>query len=218
MVRRRIALILAALVPIALIAGLIFIVSTILPKAAPEVAPTSLPSKTAAPANSASATPTTLLVLPPTYTPTPTDTPEPTRTITPTKTAIPPSPTPTKTKTAVKLPCVDLTGSWTGLEWVVDGSSRLPTQYEFVFTQDVCSVTGKVTIFHQDQNDSKETADVSAEVISYAYYFTLKFVDVAKNIATYKTFILFALDQNNLYSGKDTGLTPGYIFRMRKNP
>ena len=220
MVRRQIALILAALVPIVLIAGIILVVFSILPKEAPAATPTGLPTATATPPSVISATPTLLLVLPPTYTPTPTDTPEPTRTPVPTATAVPPTPTgtlPSRTPTRPRFPCADLTGSWTGLEWVVDGSSRLPTQYEFVFTQDACNIGGTVTIYHQDQNDFKEAAKVSAKVISNAYYFTLTFYDVARNTFSYKDFILFVLDENNLYSGKDTSLTPGYIFRLRKN-
>jgi hypothetical protein len=220
MVRRRIALILAALVPVVLIIGLIIVKYTLFPQAQAAATPTSLPSLTATLNATRLITSTALLVLPPTYTPAPTDTSTPTRTLTPTKTAVPPTPTGTQTTptlTKVLLPCLDLTGSWTGLEWVVDGSSRLPVQYEFVFTQDGCKVSGKVTIYHQDQNDSKEVADVSADYVANAYYFTLKFVDVLKNTATYQYFTLFVLDQNNLYSGKDTSITPGYIFRLRKN-
>ncbi len=220
MVRRRIALVLAALVPIAIIAGLIFIVSSLLPKPAAAPTPTHAPSATPDPGQAGpTLSPTALLALPPTYTPAPTETNTPTRTTTPTRTAIPPTATgtrPTGTPTKVKLPCLDLTGSWTGLEWVVDGSSRLPAQYEFSFVQDKCRATGSVTVY-QDNNNSKEYFNVVGDYVANAYYFTLTYTDPQRSGTVYKNFILFVLDENNLYSGKDTSITPGYVFRLRKH-
>ncbi len=153
------------------------------------------------------------IVLPATYTPQPTITSVPTYTPTPTSTPIV---TPTLPGPTPVLPCINIAGDWIGFEWVPDGKTRLPVQYEFTFNQDQCNIDGLVTFIHQDQQNSRESYRFDGQYMYSAFYFSVAYVNSITRDVTYGYYRLYVLNQNELYSGKDTSFTPGSVLRLAR--
>ncbi len=194
-----------ALAAVALVAVLVWQWPVLFPPQAPPVptATVDVPKPTA----------TENLALPPTYTPLPTITGVPTRTATPTPTPLvsPTPPGPTEV-----LPCINIAGDWVGYEWVPDGKSRLAIQYEFTFSQDRCNINGMVTIIRQGQQNSVETDRFDGRYMYSAFYFSVTYVNSITKDVSYGYYRLYVLNQNELYSGKDTSFTPGYVLRLTR--
>ncbi len=149
-----------------------------------------------------------------TNTPLPGPTSIPTRTLTPTATPLvtPTSPGPTEV-----LPCINIAGGWTGYEWVPDGKTRLPIQYEFSVSQTRCNIEGLVTIIHQDQQNSRETYRFDGQFMYSAFYYSVAYVNSITRDVTYGNYRVYVLNQNELYSGEDTSFTPGYVLRLTRD-
>jgi serine/threonine protein kinase len=149
-----------------------------------------------------------------TNTPLPGPTGIPTRTPTPTPTPLitPTSPGPTEV-----LPCINIAGDWTGYEWVPDGKTRLPIQYEFSISQNRCNIEGMLTIIHQDAQNSLETYRFSGQFMYSAFYFSVVYVNSITRDVTYGYYRVYVLNQDELYSAKDTSFTPGYVLRLTRD-
>jgi len=175
----------------------------------PPQAPAPTPTATVLPTEVATVNP-----FAPTYTPLPTITSVPTRTPTPTVT---PPTTPTSPGPTEVLPCINIAGDWSGYEWVPDGKTRLPIQYDFAISQNRCNIEGLVTIIHQDQQNSRENYRFDGKFTYSAFYLSVAFVNSINREVTYGYYRLYVLNQNELYSAEDTSFTPGYVLRLSRN-
>jgi len=157
------------------------------------------------------------IILPATYTPQPPPTGVPSRTPTPTPTlpVTPTAPGPTEV-----LPCINIAGNWIGYEWNPDGKSRLPIQYEFTFVQNRCEITDQsmLTITYQDQPNKKENYHVSGNFMYSAFYFSVTYINSVTLDVSFGYFRLYVLNKTELYSAKDTSITPGYVMRLKRVP
>lgn len=155
------------------------------------------------------------IALPATYTPIPPPTGVPSRTPTP----LPTTPvTPTPPGPTEVLPCINIAGDWTGYEWNPDGKSRLPMQYDFTFIQNRCEINdqSQVTITWTDRPDKKEIYRLSGNYMYSAFYFSVVYINSITLEITFGDFRLYVLNNNELYSGKDTSITPGYVMRLKR--